>query len=193
MACVGDFFVELPQCRLMLCKACARAVWPDQVRTHRKGKPYCLPPSTTKAIAIELKSRTDRFLSTDERFELPQYLTHAIPDLPLYRDGLHCQLDSGQCTYVCRSGETIKEHWRHVHDWSPAYRCRGGGGSRMQKEVAHRYAEAVASVHCQRIFRINRHSRYIRVLPNHEAQQSGEVGTAKSLASTRDYGSPNQK
>ena len=187
MACASDYFLDLPEYGLIVCRSCFYAVWPDQVRSHLKAEPHLLAWVTTKAIAKELKGRKDLYLSTDEHFELPRRIEQAIPQLPLYRDGLQYQfqyqLDPCQCTFVCGNDHGMRSHWRKAHQWSLAEGRPGGGGPTKQREIAKRRAEAVAPVHCQRFFRANKYSQYFEVSMCNVEQRKEQVEPDRSLES----------
>lgn len=80
MARASDYFLDLPEYGLIVCRSCSFTVWPDQVQSHLKAEPHLLACGTTKAIAKKLKGRKDLYLSTDEHFELPRRIERAIPE-----------------------------------------------------------------------------------------------------------------
>jgi hypothetical protein len=43
-------------------------------------------------------------------FKIPKYVEEAIEGLSVYIDGVKCELNRGQYTYVCRNMDVIKEH-----------------------------------------------------------------------------------
>jgi len=43
-------------------------------------------------------------------FKIPKYVEEAVESLPSYTDGMECELDEGQCAYVRRNMDVIKEH-----------------------------------------------------------------------------------
>jgi hypothetical protein len=43
-------------------------------------------------------------------FKIPKYVEEAVEGLPVYIDGVKCELNRGQYAYVCRNMDVIKEH-----------------------------------------------------------------------------------
>ena len=43
-------------------------------------------------------------------FEILKYVEEAVEGLPVYMDSIKCELNRGQCMYVCCNMDVIKEH-----------------------------------------------------------------------------------
>lgn len=48
--------------------------------------------------------------------QVPSQVVQPIAQLPVFADGKLCQLDLERCSKVFRSTETMKKHWREVHE-----------------------------------------------------------------------------
>jgi hypothetical protein len=67
-------------------------------------------------------------------FKIPRYVEEAVEGLPVYTDGIKCELNEGQCTYVCRNMDVIKEHWRKTYGHSVGQK-RGGSGILKKEDI----------------------------------------------------------
>jgi hypothetical protein len=110
MSRAQEYFRYLPDFRLVICKTCRHAVWPKEATAHLKGSRHDLSPFEARVVLEELKNWPDLYYSSAE-LDLPRRLDVAIPCLPIYTDGLRCQLDDGKCSgYVSRSVDSMKVH-----------------------------------------------------------------------------------
>ena len=101
---------------------------------------------------------------------MPSQVIPPIRQLPVYSDGLLCQLDEGHCGKILRSTEAMRKHWKGVHEWSVA--SKGGRPSQVaQKEIQLRIDEGCKRVHCQRLFIQGLGSQYFEVQPPSQDQE----------------------
>jgi hypothetical protein len=85
------------------------------------------------------------------------------PQLPVYADGLLCQLEPSQCQRVLRSIKGMKKHWRHDHQgWSAAEKS-GRPSQIKEKRLQARIEQGCTRVHCQRLFGSRHGSQYFQV------------------------------
>jgi hypothetical protein len=97
-----------------------------------------------------------------------------ISQLPIYPDGLLCQLDSAYCSKVFRSIDDMKKHWREVHGWSVG--SKGGHLSQVaQKEIQLRINEGCRRIHCQRLLIQGPGSQYFEVQPPNDNDNDAGV------------------
>jgi hypothetical protein len=69
-----------------------------------------------------------------------------------------------ECTFVCRSMDSLKKHWRTVHKWTATGR-RGESRAAASLHVSlQKQADAWKPVRCQRFFHTGRHTSYFTVL-----------------------------
>jgi hypothetical protein len=95
---------------------------------------------------------------------VPIQVVAPISQLPVYSDGLLCQLDQDHCSKVLRSTEAMRKHWQGVHSWSVA--SKGGRPSQVaQKEIQLRVDKGCRRVHCQRLLIQGPGSQYFEVQP----------------------------
>ena len=162
MAAAREYFIHQPQLRVVICRKCKHAVYPDQIISHLRLSHRDLPLQDRLAIADDLRSWPDVLHSSDS-FTLPRSVDQPVPGLRLFVDGLQCQLQPGQCYFIARRIDGMKAHWRTAHQWSAG--ARGRPSSRLQKEkCAQRQSEALRPVRCQRFFSHGSHAQYFEVL-----------------------------
>jgi hypothetical protein len=82
---------------------------------------------------------------------VPSRLPEPISQLPMYNNGLLCQLDPTRCCMVLRSADAMRKHWQRAHSWSVAN--KGSHPSRtVQRDIKSRADKSCRTVHCQRLF-----------------------------------------
>jgi hypothetical protein len=85
----------------------------DNARTHLREKHSRLPKAERALICEELQA-WQGVSHSHEHFEIPQAVDQPVQGLRLFQDGKQCELDPEQCTFVCRSMDSLKKHWRTV-------------------------------------------------------------------------------
>jgi hypothetical protein len=63
--------------------------------------------------AVGLSDEIEQWYSIAQfsgEFKIPKYVEEAVEGLPVYTDSVKCELNKGQCAYVCRNIDVIKEH-----------------------------------------------------------------------------------
>lgn len=174
----NEFFAYLSEYQLAICKECKHAVWPKQFKSHLTGKQHRMKEKKAIEIAQTVQSWSD-LMDHPSQMEVPSYIERAISQLPLYQDGLLCQLDRTHCHYICRNLKTMKWHWRKAHAWSIGKK-RGGSGQAKGKKIEARAQEAMKPVECQRFFPSRDGSQYFEVrqseLEQEQAKDEGSSG-----------------
>lgn len=127
----NDYFEYLPEYRLLICKHCKHAVCLDQIRAHLRGKRHELPPKETAAAQADVQRQWAGAAKDVTEVYIPTRVPQPIAHLPLYKDGLLCQLDYPKWHYVCRDIKTLKDHWKTVHHWTLG--TQGGPGKQKKK------------------------------------------------------------
>jgi hypothetical protein len=84
--------------------------------------------------------------------------------LRLFQDGKRCQLEPEKCSFVCRSMDNLKKHWRAVHNWTATGRWGGSRAAASLHVSFQKQADAWKPVCCQRFFHTGRHTSYFAVL-----------------------------
>jgi superfamily II DNA helicase RecQ len=163
-----DHFHHLVEYQLAVCKECQYAVWPEQIAGHLHGKHHKIPRNQANAIAEEVCNWFGLIPFASE-LEVPAMIDRPIPQLPLYEDGLMCQLEPEKCSYICRDKKALKHHWYKKHQYSVAS-GRGGSGAKKKQIVESRFESAVKHVYCQRFFPKYHGSQYFEVCVPREAQ-----------------------
>ena len=130
-----------------------------------------MSPKDAIAIAKEFEDDT-QYLRYPIELAVPQIVEQAIPELPIYSDGLKCEAEPDQCYYICRSLKKIREHCRQSHGWKKVNK-RG----RVSRSKAAKLEETRPwpwrTVQCQRFFASRTGSAYfeVRDSENNEHQE----------------------
>jgi hypothetical protein len=106
-------------------------------------------------------------------FMQPARVQDAYPQLPLYMDGLACELEPSRCQYISQRNKALKEHWRIEHGGWSAGKERGRPSWMKEKSVQAQVEEGCRQVHCQRIFASRHGSQYFEVRAPAEGQEDG--------------------
>ncbi|KAK7178346.1 hypothetical protein PSPO01_15608 [Paraphaeosphaeria sporulosa] len=156
----GKYFEHLPEYSLAICRECRHGVLPSQV-PHHLQRHHRVPRKEADSIAEEV-GRWAGVIQYASQLEVPQRAVAPTSQLPIYTDGLMCELEPDRCRQVFRSAEVMRKHWQKAHHWSPA--TRGGRPSQVaQKRIALRSKQGHRRVHCQRLFVQGPGSQYFEV------------------------------
>ncbi|PVH96324.1 hypothetical protein DM02DRAFT_687969, partial [Periconia macrospinosa] len=94
--------------------------------------------------------------------EVPRQIIRPIHQLPVYPDGLRCQIDPSHCRQIYRSANVMRNHWYKAHGWSVA--GKGGRPSRLEaRRIQDRTSKGSQTVHCQRLLVQGQGSQYFEV------------------------------
>ena len=157
------YFTCLPKCRVVLYKICHYFVWPDKARTHLREKHSRLSKAERALIRDELQA-WQGVSYLHKHFEIPQAVDQPVQGLRLFQDGKQCEPDPEQCTFVCRSMDSLKKRWRTVHKWTATGR-RGVSRAAASLHVSlEKQADAWKPNRCQRFFYTGRYTSYLTVL-----------------------------
>lgn len=168
-----ELFEHLEQWRVIVCRQCRYAVWPSEVATHLTSKQHGHNRKVARSVAEEVEGWPGT-IAYPGMFELPSFVTTPIPQIPLFDDGLQCQIDPVRCQYITRGIKALKEHWRTSHGWS-VQQGRGGSGGAKQADAQKRFDEASKTVRCQRLFVNRAHSQYFEARTNEDRSTSTDA------------------
>jgi hypothetical protein len=163
-----DYFLYNQQYHVAICKQCGYAVIPADIVGHlsnRKGA-HCIPVSVAQQVKEIIVNEWDEVPDRPSIF--PTHVERPIEGLTIHTDGIQCSF----CTYVCRSTESIRKHWRIEHQFSPYEHSRKPRPSEVTSGHEKR-DQAMRRVVCQRIFPRRSGSHYIHVRqpgPDHEPE-----------------------
>nr|GEZ17793.1 RecQ helicase L2 [Tanacetum cinerariifolium] len=153
-------FEHVVEYALAVCRECRHGVLPSHVKSHVQ-RAHPAKRKQAKAIAEEVGSWAGLIQYASE-LEVPSQVIKPIHQLPVYEDGLMCQVDPDHCRRVFRKPEGIRKHWRNVHSWSAAE--KGGHPTRVQqKDIQERISKHSKKVHCQRLLVQGQGSQYFEV------------------------------
>jgi len=154
---VHKHFHFLTAQRVLVCKQCRYATWPDEIPKHLAGKAHTVKRDEIDTIRQEL--REYQGLATIELFEFPPKTNSAIRELLPAKQGMACK----ECSYVCSTSERMRLHHRS-HGWTPSGRAKRGRLTKMEQRAADAERQKrVRRVAYQQFFRSRRHSAYFEV------------------------------
>jgi hypothetical protein len=104
-----DHFHHSSQWQVIICKECRYAVWPSQVIGHLVNKQHGMSRKRAKQISEEVQEWPG-VVQFPSEFKVPKDVKAAVDELAVFEDGVKCQLEGGQCLYVCRSVDNMKTH-----------------------------------------------------------------------------------
>jgi hypothetical protein len=173
-------FQHLAGYSIAICKDCRHGVLPSHIKSHLH-RAHKVKDKQAENIAERVRSWAGLIECASE-IQVPSQVIPPISQLPVYSDGLLCQLDAAYCFKVLRSIKAMKNHWREVHDWSVG--SKGGHLSQLaQKKIQLRIDEGCRRVHCQRLLIQGPGSQYFEVqLPNDDDEPAVPVDSKAAWA-----------
>ena len=155
-----EFFTHSVEFALAICKQCRHGVLPSQIASHLQ-RAHSVQRKQAALIAEEVSSWAGLIRYSSE-IEVPNQVIEPMHQLPIYTDGLMCQIDPDYCRQIFRSERVMKNHWREVHNWSPGK--RGGRPSQVEtKKIRARMSKSYQEVYCQRLLVQGQGSQYFQV------------------------------
>ena len=154
-------FSHMQQYKIIVCKACAFAVVPQQIDRHlREHHPQVDKEKRSRIAATGMA--LEAVAHKKEDVEYPQASEEPVEGLEVFKDGLQCmgQKDGNPCRYVCRTAFGIQKHCRLEHGWVNE-RGRGGNVQKKGKQALNRMWEG--KQWCQRFFEYRQWQRYFVV------------------------------
>lgn len=176
-----EHFQHLHEWQVIVCKQCRHAVWPQEVQSHLQGGQHRMSIKRAQAIAMEVREWPG-VIHCKTDLIVPNYVYNPIAEIPLYTDGLQCQLEPDKCSYICR--KSIRQHWVTVHGWS----VKGSGGRPEQvkrADVERRFQQNTKAVYCQRLFPSRHGSSYFEIRNPDEAAPEQVRSSPSETAWTR--------
>jgi uncharacterized C2H2 Zn-finger protein len=144
----GEYFEHLAEYALAVCRKCRHGILPSQVKSHLQHA-HRAKRKEAEGVAEEVSSWAGLIQYASE-LEVPSQIIQPVHPLPVYADGLMCQIEPGRCRQIFRSAEAMRKHWQRAHDWSPAVR-EGRPSGVEQKKIQSRISKGCKTVHCQRL------------------------------------------
>jgi hypothetical protein len=164
----NEYFEHAFEHALAVCKKCRYSVLPSHIKSHLQ-RTHCVSRKKAEWAAEDVGSWAGLIQYASE-LEVPSQAIKPIHLLPVYADGLMCQIDAGSCCQIFRSRHAIKNHWRQGHSWSAA--GKGGRPSQTeQKKIQDYIRKSCKTVYCQRVFVQGQGSQYFEVQPPNPGRQ----------------------
>jgi hypothetical protein len=156
-----QYFNHLADYQVAICKQCQYAVWPDQIEGHLQEQ-HKIKRKVASEVGLDIRSWAG-IMQYPSEFVAPSEIMAPHPQLPVYADGLLCQLQPSQCQRVLRSIKSMKQHWHEDHQGWSAGKKRGRPSRIKEKVLQVRIKEGYTRVHCQRLFGSRHGSQYFQV------------------------------
>lgn len=137
-----QFVAQIPDHRLLVCRKCQYAVWPEQARSYFRGPNHRLPQEIIADIGQVADSWT-HLIQKPSELELPQSIVQPIEHIELIFDGRQFQVDPHSCQYICRSDKAMKKHFGQQHGVSQ-YSGRGRPSNSQQRQKVVSITRAMA-------------------------------------------------
>ena len=83
---------------MAVCRECQYAVWLDQIEGHLQ-KQHKKPLKSAQAIG-DAVCQWPGLIQHPSELKIPGNGVQSVPQLPVYDDGLLCQLEAEHCQYV---------------------------------------------------------------------------------------------
>ena len=178
-----QYFERLAEYPVVVCKECRYAVWPIQIEGHLQ-KLHKQRQKQAKAIANAIQQWAN-LLQYPTELEPINNGIDAIPQLPVYDDGMLCLLDTERCQYIARTLNSIKLHWRQRHFGWTVGKKRGRPSDTREKALQADLEGSYKRVQCQRLFGSRHGSQYFEVRKVPEPIQQQPEPTEGDAAWTR--------
>jgi hypothetical protein len=156
----GAYFEHLVEYALAVCRQCRHGILPNQVKSHLQ-RAHRVKRKQAEGVAEEVSSWAG-LIQYASGLEVPSQVIQPVHPLPVYADGLMCQIEPDRCRRIFRSAEAMRKHWQRTHDWSPAVR-EGRPSGVEQGKIQSRISKGCKTVHCQRLLVQGQGSQYFQV------------------------------
>ena len=138
--------IFLPTYVAFCCRRCRYAVRREQIRAHYQ-KQHHATTEDLRTISIFIDSKL-RDVRGSREPRVPDHVDEAIPELPVYDDGLLCEVNVPRCQYICRRIHNMKAHCRRSHGRTEF--SRKGRPPKSHHDLPSEYCWREVS--CQRLF-----------------------------------------
>ena len=101
-------FEHLAEYSIAICKECRHGVLPSHIKSHLQHA-HKVKQKQAEDIAERVRSWPGLIEYASE-IQVPSQVVRPISQLPMYSDGLLCQLDAARCCKVLRSVKAMKKH-----------------------------------------------------------------------------------
>jgi hypothetical protein len=162
-----EYFEHVAEYQIAVCKKCRHAVIPSHIRSHLR-RVHKAKLRQAEEIAEKVGDWPGVVKYASE-IAVPEHAIPAIHELPVYTDGLLCQLDPN-CRQILRSTTAIRNHWKQAHSWMPAG-AKGRPSRVARQRIQTRSQQGSRLVYCQRLFIQGPGSQYFEVQPPSQDQE----------------------
>src|SRR5688572_16859903 len=106
---MAAYFDHLQQYSLAVCKRCRYGVLPSHVESHLR-RAHKVHQKEAELAAAEISDWAGLAEYASD-ITVPKVVVQPIPELPVFADGMLCQIDPHSCRQITRSAERMRKHW----------------------------------------------------------------------------------
>lgn len=155
-----ELFSALPGLKVLICRSCQYGVRPVELENHLK-KQHQLPHGDVVAI-VQAIQQWPQIAQDSSAIQIPTVLNDPLPILPCHSNGFLCQRGAEPCCFIASNLDSLRKHWRQVHQWSQqTRRGRLPLAERARSEAA--LQQSYRTVSWQQVFPSGRGSHYIQI------------------------------
>ena len=145
----------LSEWRMIVCRKYQHTIWPAQVQSHFQGPQHRLKIKEAPPIAGRRNHGPIQFNIVE--LQIPIRIDSPVRILPVYSDGLLCQMKPERCQYICRNEHGMRMHSKQNHGWTA--QARKGRPSKIS--TINPTPKPWRTVTCQRFFVYGQGSHFI--------------------------------
>jgi hypothetical protein len=108
-----QYFEHVAEYSVAACRECRYAVWLDQIDGHLQEQ-HKISRKEAETVSEQIRSWAG-LIQYPSELKVLSGIPKPVQQLPVYADGLLCQLGQGSCGYVTRSKECMRKHWQRQH------------------------------------------------------------------------------
>ena len=112
-----EYFSHAPEWRLMACRQCKYAVWPEQAAAQLKGAQYTVKHGKATAIQHEVENRAE-LLQYPPEFVPIEHTAQTVEGLRLRGGDSRCreagagtEMEEETCGHICTTPGGMRKHW----------------------------------------------------------------------------------
>ena len=166
--------VDIPRCRILVCKECGTGVVKAYIATHLNSKHAYLTASTRTDVAQTARAMDD-LAENEDGVVYPEPGSDPVPHLRVWQDGFRCDAKESNgttCGYIRRTVQDMQLHCRNKHKWSnPRKRGRTSKGLRI--ETNRMWTKSIC---CQKFAHAGRLGQLFEVISQDRGEKERNTG-----------------
>ena len=144
---------------MIVCRKFQHAIWPAQVQSYFQGPQHRMKSREAAPIA-ETAQSWPYLIQYSVELYMPIRIDSPVRILPVYSDGLLCEIEPIRFQYICRNEDSMRMHSKQKHRWSA--QARRGRPSKIF--ASNPTPKPWRIVICQRFFVHGQGSHFIEIV-----------------------------